>query len=149
MFAVTFSILLMGSIQLYFLRNDRKVDFTYKVYIDFMVFLKDNSDLKEWLLGKTATDKLSNEYRAGDLLERFEAIWALKGKSAIDEDIMYALISWYVEMAFETAKAREYIKKARSENEISYPDDLFAGTEKLYQWIVRITNHKKANKIID
>ena len=151
MLFVTLAILLVGGTQLFLLRTDRKVDFTYKVYMDFLELLKNNPDLKDWLFGKTPMNEVKDyEFRIGDLLEKFEAVATLRKKGSIDEDLMYSLLSYYVELAFNNG-AKDYIENLRKEESenILYSNDLFAGTEKLFDWIVQVNNNRKKNKIVD
>ena len=66
----------VGLYQLIQLKRGKRIDFTYKVYMDLFNFLNDsrNQDIKDWLLEKDNYQPIPPDqyFRLDDLFEKFE-----------------------------------------------------------------------------
>lgn len=153
MLIVTTIILIIGWLQLSQFKRDKKVEFTYKVYMDFFNFLNEgkNTDLKNWLFGDEKIPE--TEYiRLGDLFEKFESVYALLIQNSLDETVFYELISYYIEKVFaaKNPSAKDFIEFVRKDDEpkIGGPtSDIFQGTEKLYEKVKKIRSKRSKKSI--
>jgi hypothetical protein len=139
MLIVTTLILVVGWWQLRNFREEKRIEFGYKVYTNFFSFLDmdKNKDIKDWLFGKEP--KINDWDRLGDLFEKFEVVYTFMKKNLIDDELFYDLFSFYIEKAFsaKNPSAQEYIEYARKKEEgkIGKTDDIFIGVERLYKKI--------------
>jgi hypothetical protein len=132
--------------------KDKKVEFTYKVYSDFFNFLndKENKDLRLWLFGDKSA--LKDENKIGDLLEKIEVVYTLSKRQSIDDEVLYDLISYYIEKIFKATNptAKDYIIKARDleRKHLRKADDLFIGCERLRDKVEQMSLNRKEPKKI-
>jgi len=135
---ITTAILVVGYFQLQAFKKANKIEFTYRVYMDFFIFLNkpDNSDLKLWMFGKDVEVK-DKDIRIGDILEKFEAMNSLMKTGSMDDGIFYDTMGFYVEKSFSAhnPSAMEYIDNARKEekNNLKKTSDLYDGTIALWR----------------
>lgn len=138
MLFVTAAILLIGAINLYFFRHDKKVDFTYKVYRDLFSTINTNPQVKEWLLDVKDSKPIPKDewYKLGDLFEKIESVETLARQNSLDETVFYDLIAYWVDMAASPSKsptAKEFIEyeRERHKDKIPFADNLYEGFDSL------------------
>lgn len=131
------------------LRVHKRIEFTYDLYRHFFAFLNEerNGDIKRWLFGEEVADL--DLVKLGDLLEQFEAVWSLKKKGMVDNDVFYDLFSYYIEKA-QAAKNPtpfEYVEALKMEEmqALGYTKDLFEGFFKLHGDILVYEQTLKTN----
>ena len=150
-FLVAFAILIVGSKQLQKMTANKRIDFTYQVYMDFFSFLndKENKDLKGWLFGEQVI--LPNNYtRLGDLFEKFEAVYSLMKQKSINREVFYDLISYYVEKASSSTNNpnfEHYVQYIRDEElkkgVVVETGDIFIGFQHLLNLIRKISKERE------
>jgi hypothetical protein len=146
MLITTIAILWVAWSQLSQIKKDKRVEFTYKVYMDFFAFINEerNKDLKEWLFGRDKAAIAEKDYdRLGDLFEKFESVNTLLMCNSLDENVFYNLISYYIEKAFVAKKptADEFIASVRKHETKKIggdTSDIFQGSEELYKKVMKM-----------
>lgn len=149
MLLITLAILLVGYWSLSQSRKDKKIEFTYKVYMDFLAFLNmpENKDIKGWMYGLNSIElSAENKIRLGDLFEKFEAIYSLLKAGTINDEIWYDLISYYVEKASTSVKPTymEFFKTYQEgdKDTVIKVDDIFKGFHYMLDKAVYMSNNR-------
>lgn len=154
MLLITISILAVGWVTLNQNRKDKRTEFTYKGYTDFIAFinLPDNKDIKGWLYGvNSIEDKNDNYIRLGDLFEKFEIVYSLIKAKSINDEMWYDLWSYYIEHA-ASAKNPNYKEffadcKESDKDRIEKTDDIFIGFEPMIRKANRMSKNRREPEI--
>jgi hypothetical protein len=133
--------------QLSSLNTQRKADFTYKIYKDLLDWLTSHKDCREWIFSDINNfPTLKPNYKKwefDDYLGYFEAIWSLRKRKLVDEEIVYDLLSDYLIPVYE---ANNYeLKTIIQEIREQEGRDFYEGVEKLYKKMKKY-EQKKGNK---
>jgi len=149
MLLITLAILIVGWFTLAQNRKDKKIEFTYKVYTDFISFINqpDNKDIKKWLYGLTTIeDKDDNYIRLGDLFEKFEIVYSLIKAKSINDEMWYDLWSYYVEQASMATNPtyKEFFDSYRDsdKDKVEKTDDIFIGFEPMVRKAQRMSKNR-------
>ncbi|MEM5782622.1 MAG: hypothetical protein QXD43_05545, partial [Candidatus Aenigmatarchaeota archaeon] len=80
--------------QLERMNAQNKADFTYKVYQDLLRWLEKHKECRDWIFkleGKLGDN--FDKWEFNDFLGYFEALYSLKKRGLVDEEIVYDLLS--------------------------------------------------------
>ena len=146
----TFLILVVAFFQLNALRKINKITLTYKVDEDFENFLNhpDNKPARDWLLNDGEI-KLKDYDILRQLFDKAEAIYSLKKRKVINDEVFYDLLSHYIECFFvgtQKPSAKQYITHVRNDTAkkgFTIPSDMYIGIERLYEKVVRMSKKRR------
>lgn len=147
----TIALIIVGACQLRQFINGDKIRFTYKVDEDFADFLNDpeNIKAKEWLLNDADLRAEDYDDTLRQLFDEIEGVYGLMKLKAINDELFYQLLSYYVEKVFDGKQkpsARDYLKEtrddARNKGQVR-PDEIYIGIELLYDKVKRMAAHRK------
>jgi len=109
-----------------------KADFTYRVYKDFLEWLDNHKECREWIFTLDKPLKQNfDKWEFDDYLGFFETIWSLKKRRLADEEMIYDTFSDYLISVYEANdfELKEIIDEIRK-NE---GKDFYEGVEQLYR----------------
>lgn len=121
--------------QLSSLKTQRKIDFTYKIYKDLLDWLNSHKECKDWVFSDLNNfPPLRPNYEKwefDDYLGHFEAVWSLRKRKSVDDEIVYDLLSDYLIPIYEANnfELKTIIQEIREKE----GRDFYEGVAELYK----------------